>query len=96
MNFFFGQTLAGGTDNKAALGRPQACDRFSEPAALFAVCNAPGHTNVFYGRCVHQLSSRQREVRGEAGTFRPDRLFGHLDKNFLILLQFLFEWNMRL
>ena len=95
VNLFFGQTFTRGADNKTALGGSQADDRFSEPAALFAVRNAPGHTDMFYGRCVHQLSSGQREVGGESGTFRPDRLFGHLDQNFLILLQFLFEWNMR-
>ena len=95
LNLFLRQSLAGGADDEAALRRSDALHGFAQASALLAVRNPPGDADVAHGRGVHELASGQGQVRGQPRPFGPDRVLGHLDEDFLVLLELVFERGVR-
>ncbi len=87
-DFFFGDTLAGGADNKAA--RRAFAVRLQnalQALALFFARDFARNAQVRDARHEDHIAARQGNMRSDARALLPERLLGDLNDNFLSRLQ---------
>ena len=84
----FVRALSGGThDESAVTVFTLALDDSLQPQALFVGSDLTRDASVIHGRHVHQKTSRQGDMAGDARALLADRLFGDLYQDFLAFLQ---------
>src|SRR5690606_39531204 len=82
-----GQLLADGADDDAAgIVRQDLPRERAQPRALFPILDLAAVADVLGVRHVDEEPAGQRDLRGDAGPFGPDRLLGALDDDTLPFL----------
>src|SRR5262249_629718 len=88
---FVDRAAVGGRADDEAPGRARFCAQLVERAlqslALFVSADLARDADVVDRRHVDYVTARQRHVRGDAGAFLADRLFGDLDDDLLPFAQ---------
>src|ERR1043166_8711517 len=73
----------------------ELADDAPQPRSLFARVDLAGNADVVDRRHEHQKPAGHRDVRGETGAFRAERLFDDFDEDFLAGRQQLFDLRLR-
>ena len=77
----FAEADAHGADDEAGGGRLQRQHDVAQALALGFVLDAARDAEVVRRRQVDEVPAGERDVRGDAGAFRAERLLGGLDQD---------------
>ena len=80
-------SIARGANDEAEILRAQTLDDLPESAALPVGSDASRDADAPRPRCQHQMSTGDREARGDARALDPDRLLGDLDHDLFAFVE---------
>ena len=73
-------------DDHPGVLRPYLLDQPLQAGALRAILDFPRDAHVVVAGHQHEVSTRERDLRGDTRSLRPDRLLGDLNQELLALL----------